>query len=61
MGNSLNDVIKPLANDAFLRSSLQQRDDLMERLMRKRNSEMHQLRSKPHAPRQFMAGSRRIG
>ena len=61
MGNSLNDIIKPLANDAFLKSSLKQRDDLMERLMRKRNSEMGQLRSKPHAPRQFMAGSRRIG
>jgi hypothetical protein len=60
MGNSLHSVMRPLANDAFLRSSLQQRDDLMERLLRKRNSELHQLRSKPHGARQYMAGSRRI-
>lgn len=46
-GNQYTPNIRALAQDSFLRSSLKQRDDLMERLMRKRNSELHQLRSHP--------------
>lgn len=46
-GNKYNNNIRELANDTFLRSSLQHRDELMERLMRKRNSEMWQLRKYP--------------
>ena len=59
-GNKYNSNIRSLAQDTFLRSSLQQRDDLMERLMRKRNAELHQLRSKPHSQKQFMTGSIRL-
>jgi hypothetical protein len=46
-GNKYNNNIRELAQDTFLNSSLQQRDDLMERLMRKRNSELWQLRKYP--------------
>jgi hypothetical protein len=46
-GNKYTNNIRALAQDTFLRSSLQQRDELMERLMRKRNSEMWQLRKYP--------------
>jgi len=46
-GNQYTPNIKSLAQDSFLRNSLKQRDDLMERLMRKRNGELHQLRSHP--------------
>lgn len=38
MGNEFNSHIRSLAQDNFLRSSLQQRTDLQERLMRKVNS-----------------------
>jgi hypothetical protein len=46
-GNKYTSNIRALAQDTFLRSSLQQRDDLMERLMRKRNGELWQLRKYP--------------
>jgi hypothetical protein len=46
-GNQYNSVIKALANDAFLQGSIQFRTELQERLMRKRNSEMWQLRKAP--------------
>ena len=46
-GNKYNNNIRELAQQTFLNSSLQQRDDLMERLMRKRNSELWQLRKYP--------------
>lgn len=45
-GQSLNDV-RSKAQDAFLNDSLDHRTDLMSRLMRKRNSEMWQLRQSP--------------
>ena len=47
MGNKNTSNIREMAQASFLNSSLQQRDDLMERLMRKRNSEMWQLRKYP--------------
>ena len=43
---NVNDI-RALAQDSFLRSSLQQRTELQERLMRKRNGEMWQLRKYP--------------
>jgi hypothetical protein len=46
-GNENTNRIKALAQDTFLRCSLQQRTELQERLMRKRNSEMWQLRKYP--------------
>jgi hypothetical protein len=46
-GNKNNANIRALANDAFLQASIQQRTDLQERLMRKRNGEMYQLRQAP--------------
>jgi hypothetical protein len=46
-GNKYNSNIRALAQDTFLRASLQQRDDLMERLMRKRNSELWETRKYP--------------
>lgn len=46
-GNKNTNHIRAFAQDTFLRNSLKQRDDLMERLLRKRNSELHQLRSHP--------------
>ena len=46
-GNPKNANIRAMANDAFLQGTIQQRTDLQERLMRKRNSEMHQLRKYP--------------
>ena len=46
-GNKNTNYINTLAQDTFLRSSLKQRDDLMERLMRKRNNEMWQNRKYP--------------
>ena len=46
-GNQYNSVIKALANDAFLQGTIQFRTELQERLMRKRNSEMWQLRKAP--------------
>lgn len=46
-GNIHNSDIRALAQDSFLRSSLEQRDDLQYRLMRKRNNELWQLRKYP--------------
>lgn len=46
-GNPQTSSIRALAQDSWLRSSLQYRTDLSERLMRKRNSEMWQLRKYP--------------
>jgi hypothetical protein len=46
-GNKYNSRIRELANDAFTRSAIQFRTDMSERLMRKRNAEMWQLRQAP--------------
>lgn len=46
-GNIYNNEIRALAQDTFLRNSLQHRTELQERLMRKRNSEMWQTRMAP--------------
>ena len=46
-GNPNTNSIRTLAQDSFLRASLDHRDDLMERLMRKRNAEMWQVRKYP--------------
>ncbi len=46
-GNPNNSDIRALANNSFLTSSLQQRTELQERLLRKRNNEMWQLRKYP--------------
>jgi hypothetical protein len=46
-GNKYNSNIRALAQDTFLAASLQQRNDLSERLMRKRNAELWQLRKYP--------------
>jgi hypothetical protein len=43
-GNPATPDIRGLANDSWLRNSLQFRNDMMERLMRKRNNEMWQVR-----------------
>ena len=54
-GNENTNKIRALAQDTFLRSSLQQRTELQERLMRKRNSEMWQLRKFPKSNATFMS------
>lgn len=60
-GNLYNSNIRALAQDTFLRSSLAQRDDLSERLMRKRNSELWQLRKAPmRTGGVFQAGGMRM-
>ena len=46
-GNSNTNSIREMAQNSFLESSLQQRTELQERLMRKRNSELWQLRKYP--------------
>jgi hypothetical protein len=46
-GNVNTDYIREMAQDTFLQASLQQRTELQERLMRKRNSELWQLRKAP--------------
>ena len=46
-GNSNQADIRCLANKAFENATILQRTELQERLMRKRNSEMHQLRQFP--------------
>ena len=46
-GNINTDNIRSLAQDSFLRASLEQRNSLSESLMRKRNSELWQLRKFP--------------
>ena len=49
-GNENTPFIRALAQDGFLRDSLQFRNDLTERLMRKTNSEMWQRRKAPLGP-----------
>lgn len=56
-GNKNNADIRALANDAFLQASITQRTSLQESLMRKRNSEMWQLRRAPRGGQQLMSGS----
>lgn len=57
-GNVNTNNIKALAQESFLISSLQQRTELQERLMRKRNAELWQLRKYPkHTGGQRGAGS----
>jgi len=46
-GNPDNAIIREMANDAFMNSTLQFRTDMMERLMRKRNAELWQQRKMP--------------
>ena len=46
-GNTHTNNIRCLAQDSFLQSSIQQRESLSESLMRKRNSELWQLRKYP--------------
>ena len=46
-GNKFHNNIRSLAQDTFLRSSLQQRTELQERLMRKRNNELWESRKYP--------------
>ena len=59
-GNSNHNEIRALAQDTFLRQSLLQRNDLQQRLMRKRNSELWQLRKAPmHTSGSFQASSKR--
>lgn len=45
-GTSLNDI-RPLAQEAFLQDNLNHRNDMMTRLMRKRNAELWQTRQSP--------------
>jgi hypothetical protein len=51
MGNIHNPNIRALAQDSFLRDSLEFRNDMTERLMRKINSESWQKRSAPNGNR----------
>lgn len=46
-GNKFNSNIRSLAQDTFLSSSLQQRTELQQRLMRKRNNELWRVRKYP--------------
>lgn len=56
-GNKFNSTIRALANDTFERSTIQQRTELQERLMRKINSEKWQQRMFPiHKSNQRMLG-----
>ena len=55
-GNKNNPDIRALANDAFLQAAITQRTSLQESLMRKRNSEMWQLRKAPRGGQQRMMG-----
>jgi hypothetical protein len=56
-GNPNNANIHALANDAFLQATIQQRTELQERLLRKRNNEMWQLRQAPiNTSNQKMSG-----
>jgi hypothetical protein len=59
-GNKYNDIIRPLAQHSWLQSNLDQRNSLSESLLRKRNSEMHELRKYPKSQQQYTQGSRRI-
>lgn len=57
MGNEFHSKIRSLANDAFSRSTIEFRTGLQESLMRKRNSEMWQLRKAPiNTHSQYMGG-----
>lgn len=59
-GNIHTNDIRALAQDTFLRSSLQQRTELQERLMRKRNNELWQLRKYPmHTSGSYQSGMKR--
>ena len=49
-GNKHTSNIRTLAQDSWLRNSLQFRNDLTERLMRKKNSEAWQRRQSPLGP-----------
>ena len=60
-GNKFNPSIQSLANDAFLTATIQQRTELQERLMRKRNNEMSQLREAPLSTNQRMSGGMGCG
>lgn len=46
-GNKFTPDIRSIANDAFMNDTIQHRTELQERLLRKRNSEMWQLRKAP--------------
>ena len=50
-GNPNTNQIRDLAQNSFLNSSLQHRTELQERLMRKRNNELWQLRKYPTSQR----------
>ena len=56
MGNKNNSSIRELANNAWVRNSLEFRTGLQERLMRKRNSEMWETRVAPKAPYNYSTG-----
>lgn len=61
-GNKYNSDIRALANDAFLRSTIQQRTELQERLMRKNSARAWQQRMAPiRTGGQRMAGSMSCG
>jgi hypothetical protein len=47
LGNKNTNDIRGIVHDSFLQSTLDHRNDMMERLMRKRNGEMWQLRKYP--------------
>lgn len=56
-GNPYTNSIRPLAENTFLQESLTQRDELMVRLMAKRNSEMFSVRKYPkNTSSQYMLG-----
>jgi len=50
---TMNERIRETANNAFKDDMIDFRTDMMERLMRKRNAEMWQLRVAPKSGRQF--------
>jgi hypothetical protein len=52
-GNKFNSNIRALAQDSYLRDSLQFRDDITERAMRKMNAEAWQRRQSPFGARQI--------
>jgi hypothetical protein len=55
-GNENTNNIRAIAQDSFLQASLEHRNDMMERLMRKRNGEMWQLRKYPKITSQRGSG-----
>ena len=61
-GNKYNENIRALANDSFLRSTIEQRTGLQQSLMRKRNNEMWQRRAAPiNTGSQRMLGGMGLG